>query len=1047
MNSLFKPYLPLDEEGFVTISNSHDILSKEYALSPLIRCLKKAELHLEVRQEEEEEVIVLTDDDNDRYEEESASYPGGSSISYESNDCDWYSASSQQGNQSSHSQNIIETVSIDSPPPPLSHKKSPSLSSLDSCGLNLDTTNSLATDRNGESDQLQSEIVTDQQQNTEAMPSQENNRSLSTPLNDSLFNRLVNDINSTHFSVPDNGNLSSDSKMNENGESSQTVEDNEVANSRSDENISIENEQLDEDDEIDEQNGVASQTLECASAAISPTNGDLRPGSVNDEESSEKARDMTPSASNNHNDENSTDPSEAVNICDNNTNIISSGSLLQNHEETLKNIEEIVTDDLKNLERPHSTTNEVDVEMEANKDHANGSNTVQDGTPQDFVPAAESTASVIAETSLLSKSEQDVLFKDRDAALIITDLWNNGSTEETTKPEEGKMSSRDTNDSPSPIPFLQNGIDPSLRLKTYGRRNRTRFVETKTISTQTSNCPSPVTTIDENDTRKKDKHLLAEKEDDEIFLRDCFTTPEVPSRSSGSPRIRSPMFLPSSPVASVASAPIASTPIASISTATSNLTDSLQTTIDSSAVSITDSGQVVKRKRGRPRKYPLPEPGTTPVKPPKPPRQPRQPRKPKPPKDPNESGEVEVFERMKLRERKPKVVPPPPPPALPKKKSLSGRSRSPKKAMQEKPQENQPEKVKGRGRGRPRKEEKEKTKEGKRRRNTIKMTIDAIFNTQSPRFSAFQARRISQILGIPFSSPQLATILKRRNYDKSINASQNMNNDGSINESESMLQTFKGRSNGQLNSTEPSTTQSTSTSTPSTILARKTYIKPNLTFSSFSSFSSALRRMSRRVSFGTRRISFSSAVPRHPVCVTNTRKSRSNKQPKSAQSQQRYTKIDVFDTSTKSKRGRKKGSKDTVPRKRKQIMATTIQLQQQLAKIPPEKINPIVDLGPKIDETIELVDLTKEIAPFELDISDEMGTQFDNIDTALSSTQHFHNDSEVVPKKRQFFRSDDTETDVTNEFTTDPESTFEDADDSNTRKSKRSRKRPKILDL
>lgn len=1042
MNSLFKPYLPLDEEGFVTISNSDDILSKEYALAPLIRGLKKAELHLEVRQDEEE-VIVLTDDENDRYEEESVSYPGGSSVSYESNDCDWYSASSQQGNQSSHSQNIIETVSIDSPPPTLSHKKSQSLSSLDSCDLNLDTTNSLATDRNGEGDQPQSEVDTDQQQNVDAIPSQENNRSLSTPLNESVFNRLVNDINSTHLSVPDNGNLSSDSKMNENGESSQTVE---PTNSRSDENISIENEKLDRDDEMDEQNGVVSHTLGTQSSAISPTNGDLRPSSENDEDCSEKVEEMTPSASNNHMDENST---EAVNICDNNTNIISSGSLLQNHEETLKNIEEIVTDDLKNHERPRSTTCEEDVEMEANKDHANDSNTVQESTSQDFVPVAESTASVITETSLLSKSEQDVLFKDRDAALIFTDLWNNGSSEETTKSEEGKKPTRDLNDSPSPIPFLQNGIDPSLRLKTYGRRNRTRFVETKTISTQTSNCPSPVTTIDENDSRKKDKHLLAEKDDDELFLRDCFNTPDAPIRSSGSPRIRSPMFLPSTPVASASSGPDASTPIASISTATPNLTESLQTTMDSSAVSITDSGQVVKRKRGRPRKYPLPEPGTTPVKPPKPPRQPRQPRKPKPPNDPNESGEVEVFERMKLRERKPKVVPPPPPPPLPKKKSLSGRSRSPKKAMQEIQQENAPEKVKGRGRGRPRKEEKEKAKERKRRRNTIKMTIDAIFNTQSPRFSQFsavQARRISQILGIPFSSPQLATILKRRNYDKSVNASQNINNDSSLDESGSMLQTFKGRANGQMNSTEPLTTESNTTSTPSTILARKTYIKPNLTFSSFSSFSSALRRMSRRVSFGTRRISFSSAVPRHPVCVTNTRKSRSNKQPKSAQSQQRYTKIDVFDTSTKSKRGRKKGSKDTVPRKRSTPKHTN-QLQLQLAKIPPEKINPIVDLGPKIDDTIELVDLTKEIAPFELDVTDEMGTQFENIDMALSSTQHFHNDSEVVPKKRQFFRSDDTETDVTNEFTTDPESTFEDADDSHTRKSKRSRKRPKILDL
>lgn len=104
-----------------------------------------------------------------------------------------------------------------------------------------------------------------------------------------------------------------------------------------------------------------------------------------------------------------------------------------------------------------------------------------------------------------------------------------------------------------------------------------------------------------------------------------------------------------------------------------------------------------------------------------------------------------------------------------------------------------------------------------------------------------------------------------------------------------------------------------------------------------------------------------------------------------------------------------------------------------------------------IGDTIELVDLTEEIAPFELDATNEMQMQFQNIEPALSSTQHIHpHDSFMGAGSNKFpdySRLDDIETDATNEFTTDPDSAVEDADDSRTRKSKRSRKRPKILDL
>lgn len=1000
MNSLFKPYLPVDDEGFVTVANLNDILDKEYALAPLVRCLKKAETQLEMRQNEE--IIVLTDDENDG--DDSMSNQEASSLTYShhdemSNDFDWYSASSQYGHQLSHSQNIIETVSIDSPP--RNSKMTPSLSSLDSCDLNLDTTNSLAAEPNDERDQRSTEMQTNEEppSSTENVTNEANGvneQSLPT-LNESVFNRLMNDINSTFVSIP--GNTSTESKIIENGQTSRSAESSDGGKeSEISEKVSIENEQL---------NGIASPLLEPIACS---TNGNSSMTTL----SSEHGVIETPSiVLHNHVDVKLCDDIETVKNCDNNVNIISSVLPLKNHEETLLNINEIVKDDLRNYKQPSSNEGNMsnyvqtssepslnrtetacspiallqEIEVQSNRENEHDER-LQEDSPQDWVPAAESTASVVNDTSLLSKSEQEVLFKDRDA-LIFADLFGNGSPTDASPGPEGDKSPCLSAD--SPITFLQNGIDPSLRMKTYARRNRRAFVETKTISTQTSRYslserPSPVTTIEENNSSKKDKYLLNKKDDDETFLRDIFNTADMPLRSGGSPRIRSPVYSLSTPAAST---PIAST---STSSAVQNASETVQSIASMSEIGSAE--MVVKRKRGRPRKYPLPD-GATPV--PKPPNSPRKPRQPKPPKEP--SDEVIVFEKRVLRERKPKPVPVPVPVQPVAKKEKRPRTASPAKPK------------------RP------------RRRNTIKMTIDAIFNTQSPKLRAVQARRISQILGIPFNSPALATILKRRSYNKPINISKSMNSDSNVNDS-SMLQSFKNRTNGQMNSTSEPTDQQ---NTQSTILARKTYIKPNITISSFSSFTSALRRLS----FSSRRISFSSSMRYNRT--NNSRKSHS----------QRYSKIDIFDTS--KKRGRKKGTKDSVPRKRsnkkpKTESTTNIAADTKSNAIATQKLS-IIEVGDKVNETIELVDLTNEVTPFELDTSAEMKNQFENIHTALSSTQHIQNDSESLATKRRDYLSEDTETDFTNEFTTDPESTVEDTDDSHTRKSKRSRKRPKILDL
>lgn len=1028
MNSLFKPYLPVDDEGFVTIANSNDILTKEYALAPLIRCIKKAEVRSEVRQNEE--IIILTDDED---EDDSFSNHEGSSAAYShhdemSNDLDWYSASSQMGNQSSHSQNIIETVSVDSPPPLTEkhNKKSSSLSSLDSCDLNMDTTNSLVTDdRNGESAQ-HSDIALEKQPSSSELPSTseakrpdgngEKDGNLST-LDESMFNRLVNDINSTQVSIPGNGSASSDIKITENGESSETAE---VGNGMD----VVQTEVVVEGEKLDKENGILiHEPVPCSS------NGDSTLTTLSSDHQGDTTNETPLIVPQNHIHLKSHAEDESGKNCD---NILSSDSPLKNHEETLKTINEVVNNDLKNHEHnesstskdiqtkeaPSSRVNTVsisiprtnDVEMKSNMENENIEAT-QANLSAEFLPAAESTASVINETSLLSKSEQDVLFKDRDAALIFNDLWSNGPTIESPKPAEIKSPRLSIE---SPITFLANGVDPNFRLKTYSRRPR-RMVETKTISTQTSRyslseCPSPVTTIAETNNSKKDRYLLTEKNDDEVFLRDIFNTTDMqPVRPPGSPRIRSPMYS--------SSTPSASTPIASTSINTTNLTEHVQSLASVDTSEIGSAEVIVKRKRGRPRKYPLPEPGTTPIvpKPPKAPRQPRKPRQPKPPKDPNE--EEVVFEKRVLRERKPKQKPPEPEPMVKPK---------PTEVVAVKPKRS-------------------------RRRNTIKMTIDAIFNTNSSQSRAMQARRISQIFGIPMiDSQKIATILKRRNYNKSINNSTTINSDSNLNES-SMLQSFMNRSNGQMiNSTVNDTTATTANemsgpqSAPSTILARKTYIKPNITLSTFNSLSSALRRISfsaRRMSFHTRRISFSA-----------TKRPNRKTSPRKTHAVQRYSAIDIFDTS--KKRGRpKKSTKDSAPRKKPGRKSKKDQLIAIASTTNP--FVSIVDIGDKVkkDGTIELVDLTNDVHPIELDTTNEMNIKFANIHTALSSTQHtIHNRSEptnvTLPIiERRSFRSDDTETDFTNEFTTDPESTVEDTDDSHTRKSKRCRKRPKILDL
>lgn len=49
MNSLFKPYLPVDEEGFVRIENLSSVLDTDISIALLTRAMRKAEESTELQ--------------------------------------------------------------------------------------------------------------------------------------------------------------------------------------------------------------------------------------------------------------------------------------------------------------------------------------------------------------------------------------------------------------------------------------------------------------------------------------------------------------------------------------------------------------------------------------------------------------------------------------------------------------------------------------------------------------------------------------------------------------------------------------------------------------------------------------------------------------------------------------------------------------------------------------------------------------------------------------------------------------------------------------
>lgn len=867
--------------------------------------------------------------------------------------------------------------------------------------MNLDTSNSLAIELNDECARHSADLQLEKtnEMNTANELNGESNQNLSM-LNDSIFNRLVNDINSTHLSIQTNGNTSSHTEIKQNGYTNQMNESNKLINNDCEvhriDNSSLNSDQtkkvpLQTNSSVNVNEIESTHTVSCGDNGLNELSDN-----VDGDVSSELRR--------NHIETRFSKKIDSNKNCDNNI-IPTTSSTLKYHDETLKNIDEIVSDDLRRSKLDASSSN-------ANLQHKPGTSSKQvlsrascssqtssaaandsqisDDNSQDFLPAAESTVSAITETSLLSKSEQDVLFKDRASSELFSDLWNNAPIQGESKADEVKSPRLSIE---SPLTFFRNGIDPNIELKTYSR-NRKRFVETKTISTQTSSpctsiCSSPVMALDREITAKitlprneaiySKKHLLTDKdEDDESFLRDIFNTPEsrVQRSSGNTSRIQSPKtYLSSTPIQSTSHS------INKITETTNENTANVQDEANSTNAS---NSEPVKRKRGRPRKYPLPldSDGNAILPTPKS-------QKEKKPKIQNTELQDQsmLSERMCLRPRRPRIV---------HRKSIF--IEKPKLVHRKSIYIERPKRV-----------------DILKRRRTRLMSIRLIKSFNMP------------------STPQQATILQRKNYNKTFNVNRSQVYDNTFDNSKnnSSIYSYKYRTNGQMNNSE--TLNNTADTSRSTILQRRSYLKPNLTQSSMSSFSSSMYNASpiNNRSFIIQRIQ------RYSRMVVNTT---------------------VTNQPTGKRRGRKKGSKNKVRKSyldsadEQKDKSNDIQIESN-TKLESNNTTEKVQKPPadnELKQQIESIEAVnnerKPIQSHELNSSMEIRIHLTDIQSTLSATQNLVNESDIFANKHRNFSSEDTETDMTNELTTDPESAVEDTDDS-TRKSKRCRKRPKILDL
>lgn len=1146
MNSLFKPYLPVDGEGFVTVDNIDDVLDMEYSHTKLAHCIRKSEeLATSSASGQVGEVIVLTDDEPGPEPEpepdyDSFSNPGTSSMASShqddmSSDSDSQSVSSIYGIRSSTSQNVIETVSIDSP-------SSLRKSSSDSFGnFNWKMDEASTTVEAKSVDAMQNEEHTISMEtaiNDKAKPklNGDTSENLST-LDESLFDRLVKDINSTHLSLPSNGSISSDVDVMQNGNQSQNDEDNNEQNKMgTNENDILSN-------NAKNQVPVVCDVLDNFNKGTVNSITEVHP-IVNGE--TELIDDERP---NQH-----LNADEKLNEnCDNEVNTI-----LKGHEETLKNIEEIIlTDDLKkpsaipsgsgssnensiqNIpiipqktfvdtacsplifqdEEERKKENEIEMEevvkepvVESIVDNPSVNEPIDEvyneivvgdtcelvdtptsdlmeeyskdpltmlsdepeelvepivvpdavGTvneppngiaisnelpietviindppfvidvfeavgkePRDWVPAAESTVSVLSETSLLTKSEQDILFKDRESGEIFSELFINGPPpikDAVEKPSEDTLSQISSD---SPLTFLVNGLDPNFKLKTYSRKNRkpkidTKTISTQTISTQTCSSPqsarvSPVITID--DSMKTDKEILID--DDEQFLSDIFSSTDPQVGTGNISKVRSPKtYLASTPASKPLRTYAAKRPATQLTSPVISMTpkmDGIVYTIKPIEKPVEDSRKfgmiepslltasinnqenaietppgVVKRKRGRPRKYPLLTPATTDV---------QQPAVEVPKKEPKKRG------------RKPKPKDP-----LPLPPSTSESVVEPKVLR--------PRRIKA-------------------KRISI---FQDVLKIKSPTLRRLTiSRRFSKVFSLA-DTPKLATILRRLTYNKSINSSRsftNKNYDSTLSSS-STLYSSAYRLNGQkkandspatnkettVQTNEPKETNDSSMfSTPSnpitlptkpsrpTILERKNYLKSNQTSSP----------MASALKFSPHSAKYNHNSPQRIRHINRI---------------QRYSRIDLV-TNHIRRRERKKSVKNTNPR----VLVKRIDLNSfrnlNVSEIP----RPLVE---NKTETTNATDVnTNDVqnsTALVVDLTDDDEMQLSLFGPSMNSTQETSYFNSMHSNKRRHSRSNDTETDMTNEFTTDQESNVEDGDDS-TRKSKRSRKRPKILDL
>lgn len=484
-------------------------------------------------------VIVLTDDEED----ESLHRLESNSHNHEySNDFDCISSISTQSTHASNDIHLIETLSIDTPP----YKGSPSRKSIDSItgSINSNTIlssvdqNNVETNSESSIEKLSENVVNNNITNItiDLLCDNLEKDCVKIPsLDQSTFNKLVRNLNETQISDSFSTNV-------ESPESIEIVHNN--------------------DQKICETTKTRHE-MSCQTTISVPVHGCSKNSLKFPRTSSEMAElfsyDSGVADSKNESDNKTNTENNQINQlpsdnCDISMNSISS-SPFKSHQETLLNIEEIISADIDKSQNTDKITKEIDVHVanplsiETDSVPKNSCNAITENivvTPITNCTVSSNRSKTVSnatlnETTLLSKSVQNFLLQD-DNDEFLNDIfsWGNDSLRESSpKMVIGAHKANNKSDrlsSSSVKSFFRNSIDKSNAPKTYSKIRSSKVAHDKNLLDKTSS-DTPKQIINEEDSFLMDifcsKHIRDRLSDSKKTINDnvyCSSTPK-PSTS------------------------------------------------------------------------------------------------------------------------------------------------------------------------------------------------------------------------------------------------------------------------------------------------------------------------------------------------------------------------------------------------------------------------------------------------------------------------------------------------------------------------------------